>query len=120
VPVGRIRHMSPPVDPEASPGGTSADGPDVRRDWATASIDRVVDAVERLRSVTTQPAITVIRTVVHGVFVAFCAIGALILVGIGLFRLLDIVIPGESWSAHLVLGASLCAIGTWFWSRRTP
>jgi hypothetical protein len=54
------------------------------------------------------------------VFVAFCAIGALILVGIGLFRLLDIVIPGESWSAHLVLGASLCAIGTWFWSRRTP
>ena len=120
MPVGRIRHMSPPVDPESSLGGTSADGPDVRRDWATASIDRVVDAVERLRSVTTQPAITVIRTVVHGVFVAFCAIGALILVGIGLFRLLDIVIPGESWSAHLVLGASLCAIGTWFWSRRTP
>jgi len=120
VPVGRIRHMNAPVDPEVSPGGASADGPDVRRDWATASIERVVDAVERLRSVTTQPAITAIRTVVPGVFVAFCAIGALVLVGIGLFRLLVIVIPGESWSAHLVLGTSLCAIGTWCWSRRTP
>ena len=112
--------MSPPVDPEAFPDGTSADGLGVRRDWAATSTDRVVDAVERLRSVTTQPAITAIRTVVHGVFVAFCAIGALVLIGIGLFRLLDIVIPGESWSTHLIVGASLCAIGTWFWSRRTP
>ena len=106
----------------APPSGTPSpeEGPDGRSDWATASIDRVVDVVERFRSVTTQPAITAIRAVVHGVFVVFCLVAALALGSIGVFRLLDVAIPGKSWSAHLVLGAVLFAIGAWFWSRRMP
>jgi|TARA_B110000881_G_scaffold143497_1_gene126810 hypothetical protein len=99
---------------------TPDDGPGGRNDWATTSIDRVVDVVERLRSATTQPAITAVRTVVHGVFVAFCLIAALVLGSIGIFRLLDVAIPGDSWSAHLALGVALSALGAWFWSRRTP
>ena len=117
--VGSIRSMRTPAAPSS---GTPSpeEGPDGRNDWATASIDRIVDVVERFRSVTTQPAVTVIRAVVHGAFVAFCLVAALVLGSIGVFRLLDVAIPGESWSAHLVLGATLFALGTWFWSRRTP
>jgi len=111
--------MNTPAAP--SSGAPSPDeDPGERSDWATASIDRIVDLVERLRSVTTQPAITATRAIVHGVFVAFCLVAALILASIGTFRLLDVVIPGGSWSAHLVLGATLFALGAWFWSRRTP
>ena len=117
--IGSIRSMSTLAAPSS---GTPSpeEGPDGRNDWATASIDRIVDVVERFRSVTTQPAVTAIRAVVHGAFVAFCLVAALILGSIGVFRLLDVAIPGESWSAHLVLGATLFALGTWFWSRRTP
>ena len=111
--------MSTPAAP-SSGAPSPEDGPDGRNDWATASIDRIVDVIERFRSVTTQAAITAIRAVVHGVFVAFCLVAALVLGSIGVFRLLDVAIPGESWSVHLVLGATLFALGAWFWSRRTP
>jgi hypothetical protein len=29
-----------------------------------------------------------------------------------------VVIPGESWSAHLVLGSALCLVGSLLWTRR--
>ena len=56
----------------------------------------------------------------YGVLGALCLIGAVVLASIGAFRLLDLVLPGESWSAHLVLGGVLCLLGAWLWSRRTP
>ena len=97
---------------------TPDDGPGGRNDWATTSIDRVVDVVERLRSATTQPAITAVRTVVHGFFVAFCLIAALVLGSIGIFRLLDVAIPVASWSAYLSLAVALSAPGASVLSRR--
>ena len=108
--------MTTPVNPNTS----STEDSEKRRDWATALVDRVVDAVERLRLATTQPVITATRTLVYGVLGALCLIGAVVLASIGAFRLLDLVLPGESWSAHLVVGGALCLLGVWLWSRRTP
>ena len=108
--------MATPVDPDTS----SPENAEERRDWATTLVDRVVDAVERLRSATTQPVITATRALVYGVLGALCLISAVVLASIGAFRLLDLVLPGESWSAHLVLGGVLCLLGAWLWSRRTP
>ena len=107
--------MTTPVNPNTS----STEDSEKRRDWATALVDRVVTAVESLRSVTTQPFITATRALVYGVLGASCLIGAVVLASIGTFRLLDLVLPGESWSAHLVLGGALCLLGAWLWSRRT-
>ena len=50
--------MTTPVDPDSS----SPEDSEERRDWATALVDRVVDAVERLRLATTQPVLTAPRT----------------------------------------------------------
>ena len=113
--VGRLRPKTTPVDPDTS----SPEDSEERRDWATTLVDRVVTAVESLRSVTTQPFITATRALVYGVLGASCLIGAVVLASIGTFRLLDLVLPGESWSAHLVLGGALCLLGAWLWSRRT-
>ena len=55
--------MTTPVDPDTS----STENSEERRDWATALVDRVVDAVERLRSATTQPIITATRALVYGI-----------------------------------------------------
>ena len=71
--------MSTPVDPDTS----SPENSEERRDWATTLVDRVVDAVERLRSATTQPVITATRALVYGVLGALCLISAVVLASIG-------------------------------------
>ncbi len=103
------------------PGGTDTprDGADDGRDWASLATDRVVDVVDRIRSATTQPAITAARGVVYGLVALICSVAVLVLLVLGIFRLLDVVVPGESWSAHLVTGGLLCAAGGFLWSRRS-
>lgn len=109
--------MTGPVgDSAASEPVPSQEEP--HRDWATSAVDRIVDGVQTLRRITTQPILTVARFIVYGLVAAACVIAALVLVGIGLFRLLDLVIPGESWLVHLVFGSSFCVVGSLFWSRR--
>ena len=120
--------MTTPVDPDPAGdpavGGSNKDSsatqdprPD---DWASSLVDRFVNVVEQVRNVTTRPVITLARILVFGVVIVCCLLAALVLTGIGLFRLLDVTLPGESWSAHLVLGAICCALGTVLWSRRSP
>ena len=89
------------------------------RDLASRATDRIGDAVGTVRSRTTEPLLTATRAIVLGTFIAIAGTAVLALVGIGLFRLLDTALPGESWSAHLVLGAAFVAAGAWLWSRRT-
>ena len=88
-------------------------------DLASRATDRIVDAVGALRSRTTEPLLTATRTIVFGTFATVVGTAFLVLVGIGLFRLLDTALPGESWSAFLALGAACIAAGAWLWSRRT-
>ena len=89
------------------------------RDLASRATDRIIEAVGALRSRTTEPLLTATRAVVYGTFIAIAGTAVLALVGIGLFRLFDTVLPGESWSAFLVLGAACIATGALLWSRRT-
>ena len=89
-------------------------------DWASSLVDRFIDIVEQVRNVTTRPVITLARALVFGVVMVCCLLAALVLTGIGLFRLLNVALPGDSWSAHLVLGAACCTLGALLWSRRTP
>ena len=105
--------MVAPVDPDPTTG--DSDG-----DWASSAVGRFVEFVDKIRDVPTRPVITVARALVLGLVMACCALAAVVLAGIGLFRLLDIVLPGKSWSAHLVLGAACCTLGALLWSRRTP
>tara|TARA_B110000438_G_scaffold303169_1_gene363503 strand:+ start:1589 stop:1921 length:333 start_codon:yes stop_codon:yes gene_type:complete len=110
--------MATPIDPRSTEGPTS-EAP-ARDDWASSLVERFVEVVNQVRNVTTRPIVTLARALVFGLVMVCCAVAALVLIGIGLFRLLDIVLPGESWSAHLALGATCCALGGLLWSRRSP
>ncbi|MDG2427647.1 MAG: hypothetical protein P8M16_04395 [Acidimicrobiales bacterium] len=89
-------------------------------DWASSIVGRFIDLVDQVRSVTTQPVISLSRALVFGLVMVCSALAATVVAGIGIFRLLNIAIPGESWSAHLALGALFCALGTLLWLRRRP
>ena len=120
--------MTTPVDPEPT-GDPAVEGSNKNNsatqdprpgDWASSLVDRFINVVEQVRNVTTRPVITLARALVFGVVMVCCLLAALVLTGIGLFRLLDVVLPGDSWSAHLALGAICCALGSVLWYRRNP
>ncbi|MBC8194719.1 MAG: hypothetical protein ISR43_06750 [Acidimicrobiia bacterium] len=104
--------------PDPTGTGPESGTPDEEHDWAVSATDRVVEVVDRIRAVTTQPALTASRGVVYGLLAAICLIVVLVLLLLGIFRLLDVVVPGESWSAHLILGSALCLAGGFLWTRR--
>ena len=89
-----------------------------RSDWITSLVDRVIHAVERIRSTTTQPAVTASRGLIYGLVAAVCLVAALVLIGLGLFRLADLVLPGKSWATHLCAGGLFCLFGGLLWRRR--
>jgi len=99
---------------------TEEDGPsDRRRDWAITATDKVVDIVDLIRSTATQPALTATRGIVYGLLATICSVAVLAFLSIGIFRLLDELLPGESWSAYLVLGSLMCLVGGFLWTRRS-
>ena len=103
---------------ERPPGEVTNDEGESEPHWAGSLVDRVVEVVQRIRSVTTQPAVTASRGIVYGLVAAVCLIAALVLVGLGLFRLADLALPGGSWVAHLCAGGLFCLLGRLLWSRR--
>jgi len=93
---------------------------DVSVGWEAQVTERFVGVVDRLRARTTQPLLTASRGVVFGLVAIICGLTVLVLFSVGIFRLLNNVLPGGGWAAYLVLGGLCCALGAWFWSRRLP
>ena len=103
---------------EHPPGEVINDEGGSELDWAGSLVNRIVEVVQRVRAVTTHPAVTASRGIVYGLVAAVCLIAALVLVGLGLFRLADLGLPGGSWVVHLGAGGLFCLLGRLLWSRR--
>ncbi|HJP16891.1 MAG TPA: hypothetical protein QF762_07990 [Acidimicrobiales bacterium] len=88
--------------------------------WIDAIITRFTSIVDQLRSRTTQPIITGARGLVYGLVVLICSFAILSLLAIGLFRLFENILPGDTWITYIVCGGLFCLVGTWMWSRRVP
>lgn len=73
------------------------------------------DTVERLvgglRHKTTAPLTTVARAVVYGLLAAVMALATCVLVIVGVLRAVDVYLPGEVWSAHLLVGGIFTVLG---------
>lgn len=89
-------------------------------DWPTQAADTIERVVGTIREKTTEPVERIVRIVVYGIVAAILGVAALILAVAALVRLLDVLIPGEVWSAYLVLGALLTIVGLVLWSKRAP
>ena len=95
-------------------------GDDSGGDSIEAAVARFADLVETVRARTSGPLVTAARALVYGFVIAVAAISAAVLTAVAAVRLLDIVVPGEVWAAHLITSALFGAVGAWAWSRRRP
>jgi hypothetical protein len=87
-------------------------------DWSEQAADTVVKVVDAVRDKTTGPVLTVARAIVYGLIGFFAVVVALIVLVIALVRLLDVYLPGEVWSAYLLLGVLFLGTGVFVWGKR--
>lgn len=87
-------------------------------DWAAQTADTIERLVGGVRGKTSEPLERVARIVVYGVVVAFLGTAALVLLAVAVVRALDIAIPGEVWSAHVVAGGIFTLLGLFLWRKR--
>lgn len=88
-------------------------------DWAAQTADTIERLVGGVRGKTAEPLERVARIVVYGVVVTFLGIAAVVLLAIAVVRALDIAIPGEVWSAHVVAGGIFTLLGLFLWRKRS-
>jgi hypothetical protein len=88
-------------------------------DWAAQTADTIERVITGIRDKTTGPVEKVARVVVYGLVAGILGIAALVLLAVTLVRVLDIVIPGEVWSAHLLTGGIFTVAGMFLWRKRT-
>ena len=101
----------------AAPIGSPAPAP-ASEDWASQAADTVVNVVDAVREKTTARVLTVVRAVVYGIIGLFAVIVALVVLTIMLVRVVDIILPGDVWSAHLLIGVIFTIGGLLVWRKR--
>ena len=108
---GRRRHS----DDQGSKGpGEASD------DTIDAAVARFVDVVEAVRTRTSGRLVTAARALVYGLVIATAAVALVVLLAIASVRALDIAVPRDVWSAHLIASGVFGGAGAWAWSKRRP
>lgn len=92
--------------------------PDADPDWSEQAADTVVKVVDAVREKTTGPVLTVARAIVYGLIGFFAVVVALVVLVIALVRLIDVYLPGDVWSAYLLLGTLFTVLGFLVWGKR--
>ncbi len=87
-------------------------------DWTTEAADTVEQIVAGVRDRTLVPAQRVVKAVVAGLVILFLVSAASFMLLIGVFRLIDVYLPGETWSAYLLLGGIFLGFGMLCWRLR--
>jgi hypothetical protein len=88
-------------------------------DWTTEAVDTVERVVNTVRDRTVEPAQRVTRALVFGFLTAFFVFTAIMLLSIGLFRLVDVYLPGGVWAAWLLFGGIFVLAGALLFAQRT-
>ncbi len=89
-------------------------------DWVVALTDNIDRIIASVRDKTTRPAIIVLRALVLGTVIAFAAIAAIVLLAVGSVRLVNNVVPGPVWIAHLIVGSVFVIAGLILMRLRRP
>lgn len=88
-------------------------------DWAAQTADTIERVVGGVRGKTSEPLERIARILVYGLAAAFLGVAALVLLAVAVVRALDVAIPGEVWSAHVVAGGIFSLAGLFLWRKRT-
>ena len=106
-----LRHVRQVLPDERAPA---------QPDWAAQTADTIDRVVTSVSSKTADPLDRVVRIVVYGIVAAVLAVSALVLVSITLIRVVDILVPGPVWSAHVIVGGIFSLAGLFLWTKRRP
>jgi uncharacterized membrane protein len=106
-----LRHVRQVLSDERAPAPAEPD-------WAAQTADTIDRVVTSIRSKTADPLDRVVRVVVYGVLAAVLGVTVLVLLAIALVRAVDVLIPGEVWSAHLAVGGIFTLAGLFLWTKR--
>ena len=90
----------------------------VEPDWAAQTADQIEKVVVSIRSKTADPLDRIVRLLVYGLVASVLLVAVVVLFSAALVRALDVAIPGEVWSAHLVLGGIFTVAGLFLWTKR--
>ena len=110
--------MSDPLIDTRTPGAVGAASL-LGEDWPAQAADTIERVVGSIRSKTTEPIEGIARVVVYGLLAAVLGVAALVILTIGAVRFVDAYLPGEVWSAHLLIGILFSLGGLLLWSKRT-
>ena len=103
--------------PQPEEETTAASIPGLSEDWPEQATDAVVNAVDKVRDVTTGPVVNLSRLLAYVVFGVFPLLIVLVLGIIAAVRGLEVA-TGRAWAAHGILGLVFVSLGTFAWSRR--
>lgn len=99
-------------------GESTSDAAGRNGDWAKQAADTVVDVVGKVRDNTTARVILLGKALVYGLVAAILGIVGLILTLVVVLRFVDNYLPGEVWSAYLLLGSLFTLVGAFLWIKR--
>ena len=89
-------------------------------DWAAQIVDQLESVVNKVKSKTSDPVLSIVRIVFVVFAVAGLGIMTLLLLTIGSVRLANNYLPGDVWVADLVIGLLFLIAGMFVWRMRHP
>lgn len=111
--------MSDPTTASRAPGAAGASSL-LGADWPAQTADTIERVVGSIRSKTTEPVERIARVLVYGLLASVLGVAALVLLTVAAVRFADVYLPGEVWSAHLLVGVVFTLAGLYLWSQRGP
>jgi hypothetical protein len=100
----------PGETPSAVPGGN---------DWSVQAADTIERFVSTIRDKTSVPLTTVARALVFGLLAAVMGLTTLVFLTIAAVRVVNVVVPGDVWSAYLLVGGIFTLLGLFLLRRAT-
>ena len=80
-------------------------------DWTDQVADSIENAVVAVRDKTVVPAERLVAYIVAGLFILFLVGAVGILLAVGVFRVVDVLVPSGSWAVWLIFGGVFMAGG---------
>ena len=89
-------------------------------DWAAQIVDQLESVVNKVKSKTSDPVLSIVRIVFLVFAVTGLGIMTLLLLTIGLVRMANNYLPGDVWAADLLIGGIFLVAGIFVWRLRHP
>jgi hypothetical protein len=89
-------------------------------DWAAQIVDQLESVVNKVKSKTSDPVLSIVRIIFMVVAVAGLGLMTLLLFTIGIVRLANNYLPGDVWAADLLIGVIFLIAGIAVWRMRHP